>query len=86
MEGANEAARRAVNGILERAGSTQPRCPVWPLSEAEIFAPARALDRLLFAFHRPPELTVIADAEGRISRSDLVSLGASIVGRLSRLL
>ena len=27
MEGANEAARRAVNGILERTGSNQPRCP-----------------------------------------------------------
>ena len=31
MEGANEAARRAVNGILERSGSNQPRCPVWRL-------------------------------------------------------
>ena len=39
MEGANEAARRAVNGILDRSGSTQPRCEVWPLSEPEIFAP-----------------------------------------------
>ncbi len=28
MEGANEAARRAVNGILERSGSTQPLCQV----------------------------------------------------------
>ena len=39
MEGANEAARRAVNGILERTGSTQPRCPVWKLTEPAIFAP-----------------------------------------------
>jgi uncharacterized protein with NAD-binding domain and iron-sulfur cluster len=31
MEGANEAARRAVNGILERSGSAKPRCPTWPL-------------------------------------------------------
>jgi uncharacterized protein with NAD-binding domain and iron-sulfur cluster len=31
MEGANEAARRAVNGILYRSHSTQPRCAVWPL-------------------------------------------------------
>jgi hypothetical protein len=85
MEGANEAARRAVNGILERAGSTQPRCSVWPLSEPEIFAPARALDRLLFALHRPPEPIVRADEEGRISRSGLISVGAEIVGRLSRL-
>ena len=86
MEGANEAARRAVNGILDRAGSTQPRCQVWPLSEPEIFAPARALDRLLFALHRPPELTVRANEDGQIERSDFVSLGASVVGQISRLL
>jgi hypothetical protein len=55
MEGANEAARRAVNGILDTAGSRQPRCAVWKLSEPAIFAPARALDRLHFALHRPPQ-------------------------------
>jgi 15-cis-phytoene desaturase len=31
MEGANEAARRAVNGILERSHSAEPRCRTWPL-------------------------------------------------------
>ncbi len=31
MEGANEAARRAVNGILERSGSRASRCEIWPL-------------------------------------------------------
>ena len=31
MEGANEAARRAVNGILERSRSAEPRCRTWPL-------------------------------------------------------
>ncbi len=86
MEGANEAARRAVNGILERAGSTQPRCEVWSLSQPEIFAPARALDRILFALRRPPELPVSATDDGRIERSGLVSLGASLAGRISRLL
>jgi uncharacterized protein with NAD-binding domain and iron-sulfur cluster len=86
MEGANEAARRAVNGILERSGSTQPRCEVWSLSEPEIFAPARALDRVLHALRRPPELSVSAKEDGRIERSELVSLGASVVGRISRLL
>jgi 15-cis-phytoene desaturase len=33
MEGANEAARRAVNGILDRSQSTKPRCEVWPLRD-----------------------------------------------------
>ena len=46
MEGANEAARRAVNAILERSGSRAPRCGVWPLQEPAIFGPARAADKL----------------------------------------
>lgn len=86
MEGANEAARRAVNGILDRAGSTQPRCEVWPLAEPEIFAPARALDRILFALRRAPEPAVTFREDGGIARSELASLGASLVGQLSRLL
>jgi uncharacterized protein with NAD-binding domain and iron-sulfur cluster len=45
MEGANEAARRATNGVLDRAGSTQPRCQLWPLPEPRIFAPARLVDQ-----------------------------------------
>ena len=45
MEGANEAARRATNGVLDRAGSTQPRCQLWPLPEPRMFAPARLLDQ-----------------------------------------
>jgi uncharacterized protein with NAD-binding domain and iron-sulfur cluster len=32
MEGANEAARRAVNGVLDAAGSREPRCEIWPFS------------------------------------------------------
>jgi uncharacterized protein with NAD-binding domain and iron-sulfur cluster len=86
MEGANEAARRAVNGILDRSGSTQPRCEVWSLAEPEIFAPARLLDRVLFALRRPPEPSVRLKEDGRIERSELASLGASVVGQISRLL
>jgi uncharacterized protein with NAD-binding domain and iron-sulfur cluster len=33
MEGANEAARRAVNAILDATGSRAKRCCVWPLHE-----------------------------------------------------
>jgi uncharacterized protein with NAD-binding domain and iron-sulfur cluster len=49
MEGANEAARRAVNGILDFTGSREPPCRVWPLEGLALFAPARALDRVRFA-------------------------------------
>lgn len=33
MEGANEAARRAVNNIIDAAGLKVPHCRVWPLKE-----------------------------------------------------
>ena len=53
MEGANEAARRAVNAILEREGSSAARCGVWPLREPALFGPARAADKLRWkAFRR----------------------------------
>ena len=44
MEGANESARRAVNGILRKTG-IQPLCGVWPRSEFKVLAPLRWLDR-----------------------------------------
>ena len=42
MEGANEAARRAVNGILDATRVDARRCDVWKLAEPAIFGPARA--------------------------------------------
>lgn len=53
MEGANEAARRAVNGILEATGSSEPRCPIWKLREPGVLAPFRALDRLRWGLEHP---------------------------------
>jgi uncharacterized protein with NAD-binding domain and iron-sulfur cluster len=48
MEGANEAARRAVNGILRRNGSTAQPCAVWELGELAIFEPLKKIDQILF--------------------------------------
>jgi uncharacterized protein with NAD-binding domain and iron-sulfur cluster len=48
MESANEAARRAVNGILDDCGSTEPRCQIWKFKEPWTFAPLRAYDRWRF--------------------------------------
>jgi uncharacterized protein with NAD-binding domain and iron-sulfur cluster len=45
MEAANEAARRAVNGILDRSGSDATRCQVWALHEPEVLQPWRNYDR-----------------------------------------
>lgn len=53
MEAANEAARRAVNGILDAAGSTASKCRVWELSEPIIFEPLKAIDRQLFLHGYP---------------------------------
>jgi uncharacterized protein with NAD-binding domain and iron-sulfur cluster len=48
MEAANEAARRAVNGILDAVESGAARCEVWDLYEPEIFAPWRELDLIRY--------------------------------------
>jgi uncharacterized protein with NAD-binding domain and iron-sulfur cluster len=53
MEGANEAARRAVNGILDAAESRARRCRIWPLEEPWFFIPFKWYDRRLFRKGRP---------------------------------
>jgi geranylgeranyl pyrophosphate synthase/uncharacterized protein with NAD-binding domain and iron-sulfur cluster len=44
MEGANEAARRAVNGLLDAVGFAGSRCELWPLHEPDILQPWRLYD------------------------------------------
>lgn len=53
MEGADEAARRAVNAILERSGSAEPKCALWPLHEPLPLEPLRQLDLALFRRGEP---------------------------------
>ena len=53
MEGANEAARRATNSILDSEASTTTRALVWPLEEPEFFAPMRQYDLLRFRLGLP---------------------------------
>ena len=84
MEGANEAARRAVNGILDASGSNAGRCGVWPLREPAIFAPARAIDRIRFELGRPPQ-EMVHIRDGRVDASPLLSASASLTERLARL-
>jgi uncharacterized protein with NAD-binding domain and iron-sulfur cluster len=64
MEGASEAARHAVNTILERSASGAPRAGVWPLLEPAQFRLARKLDAWLYSRgHRHPfELLGIRNA------------------------
>jgi len=45
MEGANEAARRAVNSIISVSGASAPLCKIWPLDEPPMFSIWRWYDR-----------------------------------------
>jgi uncharacterized protein with NAD-binding domain and iron-sulfur cluster len=53
MEGANEAARRAVNGILEASRSSAAHCSVWDQNEPTILAAWRWIDRNRFRIGLP---------------------------------
>ena len=53
MEGANEAARRATNAILDQAGSHAPRATLWPLEEPDVFKPLRDYDWVRFRLGLP---------------------------------
>jgi uncharacterized protein with NAD-binding domain and iron-sulfur cluster len=79
MEGANEAARRAVNAILRRTGSDAEPCGVWPLREPALFAPARALDRILFKLGRPPRQQLRID-DGRVRAAPYLPLAEKWTG------
>jgi uncharacterized protein with NAD-binding domain and iron-sulfur cluster len=69
MEGANEAARRAVNAILDASGSDSERCDVWPLSEPGglLFQAARTADRVIFKLfgprRGPPPTVTLTDGD-----------------------
>jgi uncharacterized protein with NAD-binding domain and iron-sulfur cluster len=84
MEGANEAARRAVNGILDASGSSAPRCEIWPLREPAMFGPAKALDRVRWRlFRRPPRSPLRVTEDGDVEPTGPVAAG---LVRLSPLL
>jgi uncharacterized protein with NAD-binding domain and iron-sulfur cluster len=53
MESANEAARRATNGILDAAGVVASRCQIWPLREPLVFRPLQMLDHVRWQQGRP---------------------------------
>jgi uncharacterized protein with NAD-binding domain and iron-sulfur cluster len=53
MEGANEAARRAVNAILDATKSDAERCRLWPLHEPLFFGVLREYDYIRFRLGLP---------------------------------
>jgi uncharacterized protein with NAD-binding domain and iron-sulfur cluster len=53
MESANEAARRAVNAVVERSGVRADPCAVWELREPAVFAPLKKGDELRYRLGLP---------------------------------
>jgi hypothetical protein len=58
MEGANEAARRAVNDIINASGSKAKLCQIWPLSEPSLFNLLKWHDKRRFEKGLPFSLKV----------------------------
>ncbi|HWW84414.1 MAG TPA: FAD-dependent oxidoreductase [Vicinamibacterales bacterium] len=72
MEGANEAARRAVNGILDDVKFDGPRCEVWPLHQSELLAPWRLHDEMRFKAGLPWDDSLVHIAERAIGGTPLL--------------
>lgn len=53
MEAANEAARRAVNGIIDASGLPLEKCKIWPLKEPALFNPIKWFDKKRFKKNLP---------------------------------
>jgi uncharacterized protein with NAD-binding domain and iron-sulfur cluster len=84
MEGANEAARRAVNAILAAHGR-RDRCAVYKLREPAVLAPARAFDKILWKLGRRPARSPVAVApDGGVEPRNLLWRGVLAAGRLRR--
>jgi uncharacterized protein with NAD-binding domain and iron-sulfur cluster len=80
MEGANEAARRAVNALLDRDGSSAPRAGVWPLHQPWYVQPWQALDAWLFRRGLPnlfssPEMRLQPEQKRAEERADTEAKG-----------
>jgi uncharacterized protein with NAD-binding domain and iron-sulfur cluster len=72
MEAANEAARRAVNGIVRASRADVEPCGVWNLYEPEVFLPLRAYDRIRFRQGLPWDgqaMSIAESAEAMIARA-----------------
>jgi hypothetical protein len=78
MEAANEAARRAVNGILDASGSSASICKVRPLPEPWQLAPFRALDAVRWRLERPVRPLLRVAASGASTLTGLFASGIRV--------
>lgn len=79
MEGANEAARHAVNVILQRSHSTAGEVPTWPLIEPSTFDMWKALDAQFYA-HGKPHLFEMMGIKRAAEASDLLRRFTAFTG------
>lgn len=82
MEGANEAARRAVNGILRQDGCSGAACKLWPLEEDPVFDRAKWLDEIAFVKGPAALARAIAEWRPRSDGTEDAALNAQIEGFL----
>lgn len=83
MEAANEAARRAVNGILNVEGHTGSPCAIWPLEEPPVFQPWRDYDAARFRVGLPWDRTLLDAAAAGLAAAEPVLAGVpDLVARL----
>jgi hypothetical protein len=82
MEGANEAARHAVNALLDRDGHAAPRCRIWPLHEPLALAPLREYDAVRFGLGLPWDggLATVAAAAVEAADPVLGPVAAALAG------
>jgi geranylgeranyl pyrophosphate synthase len=70
MEAANEAARRAVNGILDAEGFSGSRCQIWQLHEPPTLAPLRQYDAMRFGLGLPWDASLMEVASTALAAAD----------------
>jgi geranylgeranyl pyrophosphate synthase/uncharacterized protein with NAD-binding domain and iron-sulfur cluster len=75
MEAANEAGRRAVNGVLDAEGYSGSYCAVWPLEEPAILEPWRQYDLARFRLGLPWDRTLLDIAARGLSAAGPVLAG-----------
>jgi geranylgeranyl pyrophosphate synthase len=72
MEAANEAARRAVNGVLDATGYSGERCGLWPLEEPALLTPLREYDTARFKLGLPWDGSLLEAAVSGVDGADPV--------------
>ena len=89
MEAANEAARRAVNGVIRAAHADVAPCEIWNLHEPELLVPLRAYDRVRYRQGLPWDGAAMSLARSLLSLTTGVSRlsgGSGAGGPLGHLL